>query len=185
MSLYQIVLFVHVTGAVGLFATLALEWVTLRGLRTATTIEQARGWLVAQAPGRWLGAGSFGAILLGGIYLASAARVEAAWVAIALVSLIVIGLLGMVVTSRRMAPIGRALADEHGTLSVGLTARLHDPLLWGSLLVRATMALGAVWLMTVKPDLIGSLSAMGAAIVLGLVASWPAWSRARLEHSAA
>jgi uncharacterized membrane protein len=183
MSLYAVVLFVHVVGAVGLFATLALEWVTLQGLRTATTAEQARGWLGAQAPSRWLGMGSFAAILFAGMYLAMSTRVEGAWVTIGLVSLVVIGVLGMVVTGRRMAPIGRALAGEQGTLPAGVAPRLDDPILWASLLTRTSIALGIVWLMTVKPDLIGALIAMTAAIVLGLAASWPSWSQARLERS--
>jgi hypothetical protein len=186
MSLYAIVLFVHVVGAVGLFATLALEWVTLRGLGTATTVEAAHGWLGAQAPGRWLGMGSFAALLFGGVYLAAAvgaAGAGGAWMMVALVALVVIGVLGMLVTARRMAPIGRALANEQGTLPPGLRPRLHDPLLWGSLLTRTAIALGAVWLMTVKPDLTGSLIAMLAAIVIGLAASLPAWSRAGLAPS--
>ena len=179
MSLYAVVLFVHVVGAVSLFATLALEWVTLRGLRTAATAEQARVWLGAQAPARWLGGGSFAAILFGGVYLAMSARVEAAWAAIGLVTLVVIGVLGMVLTGRRMASLGRTLRDEAGLLPPGVEARLQDRVLWASLLTRTTLALGVVWLMTVKPDLTGALVAMAAAIVVGLAATWPIWRRER------
>src|SRR5919201_6443853 len=42
MTLYRIALFVHVVGALLLFATLTVEGIGLRSLRRATTVDQAR-----------------------------------------------------------------------------------------------------------------------------------------------
>jgi hypothetical protein len=44
LSLHRLVLFVHIVSAVTMFATLAIEWISLRGLATATTYEEARDW---------------------------------------------------------------------------------------------------------------------------------------------
>ena len=42
MSLYAIAVFLHIVGALGLFAALGLEWASLLNLRRATAAGQAR-----------------------------------------------------------------------------------------------------------------------------------------------
>src|SRR5207247_10213446 len=44
MSLYAIAVFLHIVGALGLFAALGLEWATLLNLRRATAAGAAREW---------------------------------------------------------------------------------------------------------------------------------------------
>jgi len=62
----------------------------------------------------------------------------------------------------------------------GATALLRAPGLPTLIRVRAMMALGIVYLMTVKPDtFFPSLLALGAAIVLGLLASAPTFSKSK------
>jgi hypothetical protein len=72
-----------------------------------------------------------------------------------------------------MAPIGQSVAAESGPIPSTLRQRLDDPLLWASLRIRTAITLGIVFLMTVKPDLLGSLLTIGLAAVLGLVFSLP------------
>jgi hypothetical protein len=78
-----------------------------------------------------------------------------------------------------MAAIGRMVNAERGPLSPPLHQLLHDPLLWISMQTRVGIALGIVFLMTVKPDLGRSLLTIGAAIVLGLASSLPMAVRER------
>jgi hypothetical protein len=47
---------------------------------------------------------------------------------------------------------------------------LHDAVLWSSTLLLTTVGLAVVFLMTVKPDLLGSLIALATAILVGLCA---------------
>ena len=183
--LYPIALFLHVVGALGLFMALGLEWTGVLHLRRAATAEQVREWAAIVARLRWVYAPSFAALLLTGFYMTAAAWTEAGWVGVALAALLLIAALGMVLTGRRMAPIGRALAAEHGPLSSNLRQRLRDPLLWTSIQTRMAVALGVVFLMTVKPDLGGALLTTGAALLLGLVSTVPAWGRNRTKASAA
>jgi hypothetical protein len=78
-------------------------------------------------------------------------------------------------TGRRMAAIRRAVAVESGTLTLAFQQRLHDPLLWTSIQTRLAIALGIVFLMTVKPGLAGALLTIGVVIILGLASAWPIW----------
>ena len=185
MTLYPIALFLHVVGALGLFMALGLEWTSLLYLRRAATAEQVREWVAIVARLRWVYAPSFVALLLTGFYMTAVAWTEAGWVGVALAALLLIASLGMVLTGRRMAPIVRAAAVEHGSLSPDLRHRLHDPLLWTSVQTRLAVALGIVFLMTVKPDLGGALLTTGAALLLGLVSTVPAWGRDRTKAAAA
>ena len=85
-------------------------------------------------------------------------------------------ILGVAIGGRRMAAIRSAVAAESGLLSPALRQRLGDPLLWTSIQVRVAIALGIVFLLTVKPGLGGALLTIGLAVVLGLASALPAWS---------
>jgi hypothetical protein len=56
---------------------------------------------------------------------------------------------------RRMAAIGRVVAAEDGPVSTTLRDLLHHPLLWLAIQTRVAIALGIIFLMTVKPGLGG------------------------------
>ena len=179
ISLYSVALFLHIVGALGLFAALGLEWASLLNLRRATTAEQAHEWLKNFASIRRLMPLSWLAILIPGFYMAATAWRATAWVPTALGAVVLLAVLGAALTGRQMAPIGQALARESGPLSAILRNRLAEPILWASLWIRTAIALGIVFLMAVKPDLVGSLITMGVAGLLGLVFSLPARSRNR------
>jgi hypothetical protein len=86
---------------------------------------------------------------------------------------------GAALSGRRMGAIGQSVAAESGPISSALRQRLDDPLLWASLRIRTGIALGIVFLMSVKPDLLGSLLTIGVAGVLGLAFSLPSLGRGR------
>ncbi len=50
---------------------------------------------------------------------------------------------------------------------------MEHPYLWVAIKLRVAIALGIIYLMTVKPALLGSLLAIGIASILGLVAALP------------
>lgn len=179
ISLYSIALFLHIVGALGLFVGLGLEWVSLSYLRRGATVEQAREWLSTVNAQRWLYPTSWLAILIPGFYMMAAAWGGVAWITIALAAVVLLVVLWLALTGRRMATIGQSVAVENGPISSTLRQRLSDPLLWASLRIRTAIALGIVFLMTVKPDLLGALLTIGLAGVLGLAFSLPAWGRDR------
>ncbi len=121
MSVYAIAVFLHIVGALGLFAALGLEWASLYNLRRVTTIAA----------------------------------------------------LGGALTGRRSAAIARSAAGEAAAISVSLRQQLHDPVLLLSVWLRTALGLGVVFVMSLKPDAAGALTAMGVALVLGLAAGFP------------
>jgi hypothetical protein len=177
ISLYSIALFLHIVGALGLFVALGLEWASLSYLRRAATVEQAREWLGMFDVQRRIYPISWLAILIPGFYMAATAWRGTAWIPTALGAVVLLVVLGAALTGRKMAPIGQSLATESGPISSLLLQRLADPLLWASLRIRTGIALGIVFLMTIKPDLYGALITMGVAVVLSMAFSLPAWGR--------
>jgi hypothetical protein len=185
MTLYSIALFLHIVGSLGLFVALGLEWTSLVSLRRASTSEQAREWLGVLGGTRRLGPASLAAILLSGFYMMAVTWGWVGWIVVALAAIVLIAVVGATLTGLRIGAVGRAAAAESGPLSPALRQRLHDPLLWTSVQTRTAIALGIVFLMTVKPDLTGALVTIGIAVVLGLVSSLPNWRRERAKGEAA
>jgi hypothetical protein len=183
MTLYSLALFIHIVGALGLFIGLGLEWASLWYLRRATTAEQAQQWLLVFALLRRLYPAAWAAILLAGIYMTATVWGGVAWIGVAFAAMFLLPILGAAISGRRLAAIGPALTAEQGWLSPALRQQLRDPLLWVSIQVRLAIAVGIVFLMTVKPGLGEALLALGLAVVLGLASALPAWSRVRLQEA--
>jgi hypothetical protein len=184
MTLYSIVLFLHVVAALAYFVGFGLEWASLVHVRRASTAEQAREWLGLRAWVMPLGLTSLVLILLSGLYMAATLVGWMGWIVVALASLILIAIIGATLTGLRIGAIEKAAAAESGPLSPALRQRLNDPLLLTSIQTRTAIALGIVFLMAVQPDLAGALLTIGIAIVLGLASSLPIWRRAPAKGEA-
>ena len=176
MSLYTIALFLHVLGALGLFATLGIEWAVAEPLRRATDVAQARPWIrVLRSLGR-MGGPSSATILVTGIYMGMSSGGRQPWIGLSLLGLVFLALLAAGVSGRRVAAIARDL-DSCSPRNDSLRLRLRDPLLVVSLRLRTAVATGIVFLMTSKPAAGLALAAMATAVALGLAWSAPALVR--------
>ena len=173
MSYYSIALFIHIVGALGFFVALGVEWMSVQQLRHATIAEQVTTWMSVATSVRRVGMVSMLTLLISGFSMMAIAQVGGAWVIVAFWSLILLSILAVTLSFRRMRAIGRAVGAEDGALSPTLRQLLHHPLLWIAIKTRVAIALGIVFLMTVKPDLGGSLLTIGVATVLGLVSALP------------
>jgi hypothetical protein len=182
MSYYSIALFVHIVGALGFFVALGVEWMSVRHLRRATTAERVREWMGVAVGVRRLGMASMIALVVSGFFMMAIAQVGAAWVIVAFWALVLLAVLAVALSFRRMAAIGRAAAAETGSVSPDLYQLLHHPVLWIAIKTRVAMALGIVFLMSLKPDLSGSLLAIGIAIALGLASALPTLGRRRAQE---
>ena len=170
MTLYSVVLFVHVASAFGIAAALGLAAVTLSRLRRANTVGEARLW-IEFAPGvPALAIVSLVFMLLSGIYMtAQVGGWTLAWPKVALGALILIGPLGAV-TGRRLRAIKIACAAVTPNES-DIFAKLRDPFLVYSMNMRIALVLGILLLMTAKPELRQSLGIIVSSIFLGLVST--------------
>jgi hypothetical protein len=183
MNYYLLAKLIHIIGALGFFIALGVEWLSLWSARNAKTSEQVRERLSISANARKLGPISMLAILLSGFAMMAIGRIGSSWLIVAFAALVVLVVLGLTLTAPRMRTLGEALKTEYGPLSSTLHDLLRDSQLWFSLRLRGSLALGIIFLMTVKPDLIGSLITMGMAILLGLAAGLSI-SRSRQQEKA-
>lgn len=175
MSFYAIHAFLHVVGALGLFAALGLEWAGLRGMRRATSVGHVRPWIgLLGSLGRIAGL-SLLTLLVTGLSMTAAAWEGQPWTRLGLAGLVLIGAAGPAVTGRRIRAIARALPPEDGSVPRPLLRRMRDPVLLLSAWLRTSLALGIVFVMTTKPDAAASLTALLLSIAIGAGAALPAW----------
>ena len=179
MSVYSMSLFLHIVGALGLFAALGLEWAGLSNLRRATEAGQVREWIRLLGAPRFLGGPAALTVLVTGIHMTATRWGPQGWIVVGLAGMVVIAVLGAAASGRRAGAIARALPAEDGPISTTLSLRLHDPVLTRSLWVRMALFLGIVFLMSIRPSSVGALAAMGLALVLGLAVSFPALAGVR------
>jgi hypothetical protein len=164
--LYSIALFLHVLGALGMFIALGIEWTSLRNLPHSANAREARGWLGLFLVLRRFYPLSFVTILVTGIYMMAVSWGGAPWIAIGLLGLLALPAIAGFMTARRVRGIGPELGGS-AELDASIRARLADPALLLSHRLRVGLAVGIIFLMTVKPGWIGSLVAIAAFTGLG------------------
>jgi hypothetical protein len=172
MSVYSLALYLHIVGSLGTFTALGVEWATLRRLRSTGTVAHAQEWFHIAASGRRLGAVSMLVLLLSGVYMMVTVWGGVPWITVTIGTLLLLALLGIPV-GRRMAKIERTEMVRDGSVSRPFSSFLQHPLLWMFVQTRITAVLGIVFLMTVKPDLNGSLLTIGIATIAGLASALP------------
>jgi len=170
MSIYTIVLFLHVSGAIGYFVSIGTWLFGLVSLRRAQRVEQVRALVHLVGLSGPLFGISVLLILAAGLYMAFTAwSLQTGWIAVALVSLVLMAPLGTALIEPRRRAIER-LAREvpDGPLPQSLEQRIYDPVLSTVLQTIAALLFGIVFLMTTKPSLAGSLIVIVVALALGL-----------------
>ena len=174
MTLYSLVLFVHVTAVLGMFAALSFEVFSLFHLRRVSTLAETRRW-IEPVPGLPLiAAGSLLVILFSGVYLAlKMSAFGLAWPKVTIAAFLLMGPIGAL-TAGRLRAIRRVSANAQAFNSESLE-RLKDPMLKISLGIRVAVFLGILLLMVAKPEMWESIGIVGASVVLGLLSSLLAW----------
>ena len=169
--MYSISLFLHIVGALGLFSSLAFEQASLFNLRRAQTNAQAREWLSLLRGLQRIQGPSALVLLATGLYMMATRWSRQEWAGLGLVGMVLMAIIGVVVTGRRMRAIGRAMPAGDGPLPSTLRERFNDSALGTSASVRVALALGIVFNMSVKPAAGGAVAALVVATGLGLLAA--------------
>jgi hypothetical protein len=176
MTIYSLVLFIHVVSAIGMFIALAAEGPIVFRIRFAQSVEEARFFTRAFQRLRVIAIPSFAGVLVAGMYMASKWGKGFFWIPLALGATLLIMLIGGLVTGIRMARLRKVLSGTENNVSIeALSALTRDSALLLSYGLRMGLGLGIVFLMTAKPDLLGSLGALAAGCVAGLLGF--AWMR--------
>jgi hypothetical protein len=87
-------------------------------------------------------------------------------------------------TGRRTSKLLAAVGTGGPIIETGRATLRDDPLLWASLRLRTTLALGVVFVMVTKPAPVGALSTMAVAVAVAAPPSG-GWLRSRRERKAA
>jgi MFS family permease len=178
MSLNRILIFVHVISAMGLAAGTLMTLLSLLALRRTQQVEQVRAILGLLALSEPVAALSLVLTPLVGIIMTMTAwSWEIAWINVALGSFVLLLPVGAFTGVRRhtLATIVKSLPD--GPLPEAVQQRIHDPLTATAVFVMVALLFGIVFLMTTKPALSSSLTAIGVSAALGIVVSLPLWRK--------
>jgi hypothetical protein len=164
--LYKIALFLHVTGALLLFAALAIEWLCIANIKKARTIEHIKESVLNYSKAGALGGIAAILILVPGIYMMVTVWNDARWGMGGFLGLILIGQIGNIVIGRKMKKVKTILKTGNGE-SQALATLLQNKSFWLVAKVRTAIFFGVIFLMTVKPGLEGSIITLAVSILLG------------------
>ncbi len=175
MTLYSLMLFLHIASVLCLFGSNALEVVALFRLRRAQTTTQVSEWMAVMGVIEKVPPLSAVGVLLSGLFMTfSVWGWSQGWIDLALVLVLLLGVMGALVHGPRVKAIRQALENTPaGPLSASLRERIADPVLWAYALVPGLLTLGTVALMVLKLDWTGSIAVTvlvaGGSLLLGLL----------------
>ncbi len=166
-----VLLFLHVTAAMGVVAGLGIEGLALIQLRAARNGSEARTALASTRYVQRVMGLSLLIAILSGIYLATVYwSWRGAWMGMALLAIVAMGAIGGFMTGRPTMRVMRATGDGPGAAEIAaLQGRLSL-----SYVIRLGLFLGIVFLMTTKP-VSGTIALLVVAIAaaVGLLAGLP------------
>lgn len=149
-----------------LCAAIAIEWLCIINIRKADAIDRIKESVFNYSKVGIIGDIAAVLILIPGIYMMVVVWDDARWGIFGLLGLILIGLIGGIVTGRKMKKIRKIIKMENKS-SQELGKLLQNNSLWFSIKMRTAIFLGVIFLMTVKPELAGSIITIAISIILG------------------
>jgi hypothetical protein len=169
---YNVGLFIHVVGALGIAAAYTVDTVGLVGMRRAKLAEEAKAWLLTRRWVLFVGPPSIIVTIATGLYLMASQWGWRPWIVTSLAALVGIAVIGGVLTGIPMARIEPRIREAAGPLSTELHQALRAPALTISIATRISMTVGIAYLMALKPNLAGSLIVIVVAGAVGLGLAW-------------
>jgi len=174
MTLYALILFLHLTGVVALFLAFGLEWAAISFLGNATTPTEAQTWLRLGRIGPLVNGPALGLVILSGGYLASLiSAFKQGWIPASFIGIAVVAALGGAINVPKMRAIRLAIADGGKNLSAALRCKLLPV----SVRLRTFAALSIVFMMAAKLPFAKSMLALLGGLVLGLLLCVPVLAR--------
>ncbi|HLV98195.1 MAG TPA: hypothetical protein VKT82_05905 [Ktedonobacterales bacterium] len=175
MSFYGIALFLHVVGALTLFVAVGLNFLSMLRMRRAEEMSRFREWaLLGRQAGRII---PVAILLIAGsaLYMVTTAwGWGTAWVDVALGTFLAHGVLVSSIENPRLAALQKAAKRfAIGPVPAAVLAQARHPLLWLCECVVTGTTFGMIFLMSVHPDLVISLVAIGVSLALSLLVALP------------
>lgn len=181
MTGYSLALFFHLLFVLLATAGMVLTSLAVQRLRRATRADDARHWVgFVERVVPVFPVAVLGLVVTGGYMTHLRWSWSTPWVDAALTGLALIVLLGTGVEGSRLRLLRREL-DANG-LSARAWQLLCDPVTCTSKVMMLTVVVAVVFVMTVKPLAVGSVSAIVVGVVSGVLLAMPMW---RPERAAA
>jgi hypothetical protein len=93
-----------------------------------------------------------------------------AWLDVSLVVFVILAILGATFNARHFASLGQAaLSTPDGAVPETIRAQINDPMANASIVLMMALAVGIVFMMTTKPDLVVSLITVVVALAVGFL----------------
>ncbi len=152
MSFYTVALFAHMLGVLGLFTGIGLQWTSFLRFRRAQFVAQVREWAsLTSVLGVLMPAASLLILVAGSYMTLTTWGWRTPWIDVSLAALILV-----------LAPMGAM--NSHRLKAIQTAAEA----LWTLVQTSGLTLVGVVFLMIIKPDLVGSLITLAVALVLGV-----------------
>lgn len=172
MSWYSIALFLHIVGALGLFAGISLEQAGLRGMRRAVSTGSVREWLGVLRSRRRVEGPAGLTLLVTGVFMVHVSGGMQPWIGVGLLGMVLIALVGALGTARAARALVEALPAGDRPVSSELRRRIGGSTLRTVAALRLALALGVVFDMAVKPEAPAAFLALGGWMLAGALAPW-------------
>ena len=177
MSVYSVILFLHLFSLLAATAASALVHFGIGRLRQAQERRPALEALsLARAADRAFPLASVGLFLTGAYMAQDVWGWSRAWVVLGIIGLGAIAVIGAAILGRRSQALAKALlAVDEGPLTGELIGRLRDPAFLTISNVPTGLAFGVVFLMVTKPGYAGGILELAVAIAIAVGIAAPAW----------
>lgn len=176
MDLYHITLFLHIGALLAAFGASALGHYSEVRMTAARTTGDLRQWgAVAGSVEKVFPVALLILVVTGAYMVSSAWTWSEGWIDVALVGVVLLFVSGGFLGSRGKA-LGRALqGDPRDPVSPAAARMVRDPVTRSVSFGNTGMAIGIVFIMVTKPDLLGSIVSLVVAIILGMALAIPLW----------
>lgn len=174
MTLYGLIVFVHIAGALSLFLAFGIEWAAISFLGKSNTPQEAQTWLRLARLGPLINGPALLVAILSGGYLASIIRAfKQGWIPASFVGIAVVAMLGGAINAPKMRAIRLAIPEGGERLS----AALRSKALPISVRLRTFAALSIVFMMVTKPPFSQCVITLATGLVVGLLFCVPVFVR--------
>lgn len=185
MSRYSIDVFLHIAGAIAIFVGYGSLTFAVVAIRRSTRSEQVQAIASTLLATRKVGLERISAIdviVIAGVLMIAGTGldmattlhlIQAPWIDVAVGSFLLLAPMGPLVINPRLHQIAdTAHREASGPISVALSGPSRDPVLLAALGASTGILIGVVFLMTTKPDLVASITAVAVALAAGLAITW-------------
>ncbi len=181
---YNLALFIHLVGVIGMFAGVALAVGGLLVAQRSRETAVVRSWMSVAAVADKTIAMTALVVLGSAIYMVNKIwDWDDGWIVVSLVVFAIQFVLGPTVDGRRMDAIRKlSIESPDGPVSPALSAKLNDPILNTSMRTMTLVMFGVIYIMVMRPGLGDRIRDLVVSVVIGLALSAQAVMASRRPH---